>query len=92
MTVVRPRRSRAATIWSSSVNASADASRSCSPLPTTARNWSEETTSCGRYLAAAQADLPDPAGPTSTTSAGSGTATPGSGCVGSFTLTSVTDS
>ena len=35
--------------------------------------------------------LPDPAGPTSTTSAGSGTAAPGSGSVGSVTLTRVTD-
>src|SRR5215831_17244921 len=91
MTVVSPRRSRAATIWSSSVKASADASRSCSPLPTTARSWSEETTSCGRYRAAAQADLPEPAGPASTTSAGSGMAASGSGSVGSFTVTSVTD-
>ena len=37
-TVVSCRRARAATIWSSSANASAEASRSCSPLPTTARS------------------------------------------------------
>ncbi len=73
-TVVRPRFSRAATIWSSRAKASAEASRSCSPLPTTPRSWSDETTSCGRYLAAAQADFPDPDAPTSTTSAGSGSA------------------
>jgi hypothetical protein len=53
---------------------------------TTARSWSEETTSGGRYRAAAQADWPDPEGPTRTTSAGSGTAAPGSDSEGS-TLT-----
>jgi uncharacterized protein YbjQ (UPF0145 family) len=90
MTVLSPRRSRAATIWSSTANASADASRSCSPLPTTARSWSDETTSCGRYRCAAQADLPDPEGPTSTTSAGSGTAGPAVRWVSS-TITSVAD-
>ena len=73
-TVFRPRFSRAATIWSSRAKASAEASRSCSPLPTTPRNWSEDTTSCGRYLARAQADFPEPDAPTSTTSAGSGSA------------------
>jgi hypothetical protein len=73
-TVVSPRPSRAATIWSSSAKASADASRSCSPLPTTLRSTSAETTSWGRYRRAAQVDLPDPAGPISTTRAGSGMA------------------
>jgi hypothetical protein len=74
-TVVRPRPSRAATIWSSTLNASCEASRSCSPLPTMPRSRSDETISDDRYRSAAQADLPEPDGPTSTTSAGSGTVT-----------------
>ncbi len=57
-TVFRPRFSRAATIWSSRAKASAEASRSCSPLPTTPRSWSEDTTSCGRYLAAPRPTFP----------------------------------
>ena len=73
-TVVSPRRTRAATMWSSSANASSDASRSCSPLPTTPRSRSDDTTSGFRYRPLAHADFPDPAGPTSTTSAGSGMA------------------
>ena len=47
-TVVSPRRTRPATIRSRSANASADASRSCRPLPTTPRRSSEETTSALR--------------------------------------------
>ena len=47
-TVVSPRRSRAATIWSSSANASVDASRSCRPLPTSPRRSSDETISAAR--------------------------------------------
>ena len=43
-TVVRRRPRRAATTCSSSEKASAEASRSCSPLPTTPRSASEETT------------------------------------------------
>jgi hypothetical protein len=46
--VVRPRRTRPATIWSSSANASVDASRSCRPLPTTPRRSSDETISAAR--------------------------------------------
>ena len=42
------RRVRAATMWSSRANASSDASRSCSPLPTSARSRSDEITSSGR--------------------------------------------
>ncbi len=46
--VVRPRPSRAATMVSSSANASVEASRSCGPLPTTPRSASEETISSRR--------------------------------------------
>ena len=44
----QPRPSRAATIVSSTANASVEASRSCGPLPTTPRRASEETTSSAR--------------------------------------------
>ena len=71
-TVHRPRPSRAATIVSSRANASAEASRSCGPLPTTPRSASDETISSRRYRSAAQVDLPEPEAPTRTTSAGSG--------------------
>ena len=47
-TVVRPRRARPATIRSSRANASAEASRSWRPLPTTPRRSSEETISAAR--------------------------------------------
>ena len=47
-TVVRPRPRRAATTVSSTPNASAEASRSCGPLPTTPRSASDETTSWSR--------------------------------------------
>ena len=47
-TVVRPRPRRAATTCSSSAKASVEASRSCSPLPTTSRRASDETISAER--------------------------------------------
>ena len=46
-TVQSPRPTRAATTCSRSANASAEASRSWSPLPTTPRSASDETISCG---------------------------------------------
>ena len=72
MTVVRPRRRRASTIWSSTAKASFDArwSRSCSP--TTARSASDDTTCAGAKWRAAHVDFPLPDTPTSTTRHGSG--------------------
>ncbi len=71
-TVVNPRRRRAATTASSTANASTEASRSASPLPTIARNASAETTSFAAKCVRAQVVLPDPAGPMSTTNVGRG--------------------
>ena len=67
-TVVSRRRSRRSTTRSSTSNASLEARWSCSPAPTTARRASDDTTWSGRNCAAAHVDLPDPGGPTSTTS------------------------
>ena len=72
ITVVSERPIRAATILSSRPKASTEASRSAGPLPTTARNASDETISDARNRSAAQVDLPEPGAPASTTTAGSG--------------------
>src|SRR4051812_49637064 len=61
-------------IMSSTANASTEASRSLSPLPTEARSASEDTISFAANRSAAQVDFPDPDGPTSTTTAGVGIA------------------
>src|SRR5215207_8750466 len=71
ITVVSRRRSRLATIRSSTSKASRLARWSRSPRPTAARRRSEETTWPSANQAAAQCDLPAPVAPTSTTSEGS---------------------
>ena len=81
-TVVSRRPSRLATIRSSTSKASRLARWSRSPLPTTARRRSEETTWSGWNQACAQCDLPAAVAPTSTTRQGSGSrsgSSPGGG-------------
>src|SRR3954451_21755140 len=72
-TTVRSRRAiRLATMRSSTSNASRLARTSRSPVPTTARSRSDETTWSGSNHRAAQSDLPAAVAPTSTTRHGSG--------------------
>ena len=71
-TVVRRRRRRFSTIRSSSSNASRLARRSCSPVPTTARRASDETTWPAPNQRCAQWLLPVAVAPTRTTRHGSG--------------------
>ena len=72
MTVVSRRRSRLATIRSSTSNASRLARWSRSPRPTTARSRSDDTTWSGSNQRAAQWGLPAAVAPTRTTRHGSG--------------------
>ena len=67
-TVVSRRRRRRSITRSSTSKASFDARWSCSPVPTTARRRSDDTTWCGGNCEAAHVDFPDAGGPTSTTS------------------------